>query len=281
MNNSIKTLVGCFLTVFLLQACKKGEPVEVQSYMRLNLEAFYTDTSLFFQVKLNDQIIAEQTAVGGNKIETLVGKDLPFVTKGHLVVTVIKKSGPNVVFDSTIFFTNFNELLLVQLDPTKKPTYINKQTETATLPEPGKDSVRVRFYYNSTDNIRRNGVLLSNIDLQLFSYPIDSLFSRGEKEPVLANEGRLRNISRDAVTNYFDVRFINSKKEKLGYVFDIYPPASTSSTLPVYKRYYDEFDGFVGGAMLLVNDASFQTLRITRLTNTSPYRFGNFLFGFK
>jgi hypothetical protein len=277
MNTSLKTLLGCFVTVFFLHACEKGTPLEIQSYMRLNLEAFYTDTSLYYQVKLNDKIVNERSAIGGNKLELLAGKDLEFVTSGRLVVTVVKKNSPNLVLDTTIFFTNFNELLLVQLDPTKKATLINKKTETVTLPKPGLDSVKVRFYYN----IRRNGILLTNIDLQLYSYPIDSLFSNLDKPPFLTNEGRLRNVSRDVVNDYISVRYTNKDGKKLGYVFDIYPPSSTATTLPLYKKYYDEYDGYVGGAMELVPANDFQTVRVTRRTNTSTYRYGQFLFGFQ
>ncbi len=262
-----------------MQACEKATPLDIQSYMRLNLEAFYTDTSLYYQVKLNDKIINEQSAVGGNKLELLAGKDLEFVTSGRLIITVIKKSNSNLVLDTTVFFTNYNELLLVQLDPTKRATLINKKTETVTLPKPGRDSVKVRFYYNASDNIRHNGVVLTNIDLQLYSYPVDSLFSNLDKPPFLTNEGRLRNISRDIVNDYISVRYINKDGKKLGYAFDIYPPSSTTTTLPLYKKYYDEYDGYVGGAMELVPSNYFQTVRVTRRTNTSLYRYGQFLFG--
>lgn len=278
--NYIRILIGCFLTVFLLHACKKGEPLEVQSYMRINLEAFYTDTSLYYQVKLDDKILREESIVGGNSVTTLLAKDVEFITSGRLVVKVIKKNNAVLLLDTTIFFTNFNEYLLVQLDPKKSATLVNKQTETVTLEKPGTDSIKARFYYNGSDEIKRNGVLLTKIDLQLYSYPADELFSRAPNPPLLKTEGRLRNISSGILSDYFSLAAVDKNKKKLAYVFDIYPPSSTAATLPLYKKKFDDTDGYTGGNLSLGDGTSiFSTVRVAKLDAT--YRYGSFLFGFK
>lgn len=273
------TLLFIVFFAFLFCGCKKGEEVAVQRSMRLRIEALYTDTSLYEQVKLGDSILKESKVAEGNKMILLFTGNLTYTDSGRLTITIIKKNNPSITVDTTIRFWHTNEFLLLQLDPRQKPVFIDKKKETANHPQKNSDSVNIRFYYNADDDIRRNGNLLKSIDLQLYSYALDSLTVNAPYEPSLRTEQKIAGIKSGELSNYTTLAIKDSGGKQRGYVFDIYPPGSTAATKPQYPRQFDEFDGYIGGGVQL-GTGSFQTLRITKKNTSSPYRLGKFLFGF-
>lgn len=267
--------------LFLLQNCSKEERVEFQKYMRFRLEAFYPDTALYYQVRLNDSILSEFTGITGGTIVNLISGQkgqLPFEDSARLHITIVKKNGRNYQLDSIVHLTNENEFLLLQTDDRLRPMIINKNIAVATERKPGKDSVRVRFFYNDYDDIRRNGNLLPTIELQVYSYRVDSL--GGVDPPPLKFEGRYKAISRGVLTPYISLRYQEGNTMR-NFVFDIYPPTNNPAATPQYRHFYDEIDGFLGGSLPVgVNNGTFQTFRITKFEPSTPYRNGLFLFGF-
>lgn len=282
MKNFFSLLLLSFLLLAFFQNCQKGEAVPYQQFMHFRLEAFYPDSALYYQVRVNDSVLSEFAGHSGGSIVNLVQgqkNQLPRLDSARLKITIIKKNGRNYILDSTVYLTNDNDFLLLQVDDKLRPTLINKRIATVTERKPGKDSLRVRFFYNDYDDIRRNGNILKNIELQIFSYRIDSLGN--VNEPPLKDEGRIRNVRSGELTPYISLRYQN-EGSKRGFVFEIYPPNSTPTTKPQYPRKYDEIDGFIGGSLSVDNSrGTFHTFRITKFDPASPYRNGLFLFGFK
>jgi hypothetical protein len=280
-----KAFVFLFTAVSMLalfQNCRKGERVDVQQYMRFKLEAFYPDSALFYQVTLNDSLLSEFSGHSGNSFINLVNskkEQLPWVDSARLKVTVVKKNGKNILLDSVIYLTNDNDFLLLQTDDKLPPTFINKKIAAVTERKPGKDSLRVRFFFNDYDEIRRNGNLLKTIELQVYSYRRDSL--GGVDEPPLRFEGRYKGIVSGQLTPYISLRYQNEDGLR-NFVFDIYPPSNNPATQPQYRHVYDEIDGFIGGNLPVeLTNGTLQTFRITKSEFYTPGRIGLFLFGLK
>lgn len=274
--------IFCAVCLLGLQNCRKGERVEVEKYMRFKLMGFYPDSALFYEVRLNDTLLSEFAGHSGNTFVNLVNskkEQLPFVDSARLKVSIIKKNGRNILIDSLIYLTNDNDFLLFQTDDKLPPTFINKKIAAVTERKPGKDSVRVRFFFNDYDDIRRNGNLLKTIELQIYSYRIDSL--GGVDAPPLKLEGRYKGILSGQLTPYISLRYQNEDGPR-NFVFDIYPPSTNPATQPQYKHFYDETDGFIGGSLPIeVTNGPLQTFRITKSDFYTPGRIGLFLFGLK
>lgn len=282
MKNFVSLVFVASLFV-LFQNCSKGEPLEKTSYMRVKLEAFFPDTALFYQVRINDSLIAEVSGVnaGGpvNLVNGIKGQ-LPFLDSARLKVTIVKKNSANIALDSMVHFTNDNDFLLVQTNQRLKAGLINKKIAMATDRRPGKDSIYVRFFFSDEDDIRRNGALLRTIDLQIYSYRPDSLFD--VNEPALRDEGRIRNVRSGEFTSYIPLRNIRDNIQR-NFVFDIYPPGSSAATQPQYRRQYSEYDGYIAGDIPVggLERGPWQTFRITKSQMSGTGKNGLLLFGFK
>lgn len=282
MNRRFQNLLFLVLSIAVITGCGKEERIVTPRYMQVAVESFFPDTALYCQVKIDDMLLADFTASAGGQIINLINGingQIPFVDSGHLKITIVKKSSPNIIFDSLVYFTNDNNFLLLQLDATQRASLINKSIATATEIRPGTDSLKVRFFYNKDDEIKRNDKILSSIDIQLYSFFLDELGAT--EQPELKNEGRIQAVKIGALSPYYSINYQKDNRPR-GYVFEIYPPGSTPSTKPQYPRKYDEYDGYIGGALLTSpSKGNFQTFRITKIEPYTTYRNGLFLFGFQ
>lgn len=52
-----------FFLLLIIVSCRKGEIVSTQQYMRLSVEAFFTDTALHSNIQLDDSLLRSQTDI--------------------------------------------------------------------------------------------------------------------------------------------------------------------------------------------------------------------------
>lgn len=261
-------IFASFLTV-LFSACRKGDFLAAKKYMKLKIEAFYTDSALFSFVQLNDSVIMQQASANAGGYTTILNKELDATTgdSAWLRVLIVKKNAENIEIDSMIHFTNNNEFLLLQLDPKTKPFFINKKLENATAVKPGKDSIKVRLYYNVSDSVKYpadyptvtfRGKTVDSFNLQLYSL----LPENGEyKKENLKKDMLIRSIKINRLNDYFSV--YAGSGEGMVYGYDI---IDIKSSRIIQKHEVGTYNGFVKGNFELGSRSGglFQTCRITK-----------------
>lgn len=252
----------------LVIGCSKERFEERERYMKFNLDAFYTDTSLFYNVKLDDTTIREQSSVLANRYFNMAstGQGILRADSSRLRVTVVKKNTPNLEFDSVIYLTNINDFLLIQLDPRAAPTLINKRLENATAIQPGKDSVKVRFFYNTTDNIRyTNNRIADSVSLQLYTTEkvTDGEYKAPKKYLLI------RGIKLNTLSSYLSL--YASPSSPLRYGFELLDGRNNTTILQRYE--WNNEDGFIKGVLDYAGDGKFRTQRISRSTKEGEWTF--------
>ena len=274
-------LIG-LTSLFFFLACKKGDRIEGAHYMKFTLDAFLADTSLFSVVKLNDTTIGEKTGVNAGNIFNIAntGQGLMRTDSARLRVTIVKKNTANVQFDSLIFLNKINDFLLLQLNPTQKPLLINRALENATALQPGKDSIKIRFYYNNLDQIKwTNGRQADSIWLQL--YRIEKVTDGEYKAPqklVL-----LKNIRINQLGNYISLYDGNPN---IKYGFDVLDPRNATTPGSIQKLYWQKEDGILRGTLDYYGNDKFRTIHINKSTKEGEWTFdqytgfnGDYMFG--
>jgi hypothetical protein len=280
-------LVGsiAFAVIILLNACQKGELLHFQQYVKLNVEAYYEDTSLFTTASFNDSVILQDpSSKDGGQVTSLfvnpVELPLPVGDSGRLKITVVKKRNSNIEFDSIIHLTNLNEYLLIQLDPSQRPYLLNKRTAAATLARPHEDSIKVRFYFTSNDPNFRNKNFspprtISKVDLELWALKEVN----GEMKPVNLNR-KIRVNANQLTDEYFSFK----KGELYAWrILDVSPGVASNQRVVEAFEYDADFTAFTRGFIELSDQTVFQTVKITQTYDNiyfQPGLNGRYLFGF-
>jgi hypothetical protein len=277
------------ICLFFLFSCIKENAASLpqDKAMRLTLEAYYTDTSLFHSVKLDEAVVANEAAIVAgtlNKLFQSPAGGLFLKDSAKITATVVKKNNPNLAFDSTVYLTNINEFLLLQLDPRKKPVFINKRLENATAIKPGKDSVKVRFYFGSEEDFRsripgNNKATILRLKLYIAERQPDGSYQKNNTVVATIN-----NIRANELTPYYSF-YVPDNKE---YLFDVLDGRSGNFTdaQRLIQRYDFDPDFFIDSYVGRIEkqpaiQGLFQTCRITRSSNLNGVRAVNapFLFG--
>lgn len=259
-------VAGCCLLVII--GCSKGDFEERERYMKFKLDAFYTDTSLFYSVKLDDTTLHESSAIEANRYFTMINTTTGIIRADstRLKITVVKKNAPNINFDSVIYLTNINDFFLIQLDPRTPPALINKRLENATAKQPGKDSVKVRFFYNTTDNIRlANNRLADSVNLQLYTTEkVTDGEYKAPKKYLLIKGIRLNTLS-----SYLSL--YGASNSPIKYGFELLDAKAPNAILQKYT--WNSEDGFIKGVLDYYGDGKFRTLRINKSTKEGEWTF--------
>lgn len=284
-----RSLSGIIVLMLLMSSCLKEDPaaVEQDRAMRLSLEAFYTDTSVFHSVTLNNQIVSNTPLVIAGELNSLYQSPtggLHFSDSTRIRVTVVKKSPPNLVFDSIVYLNNINEFLLLQLDRQKPPVFINKRLENATAVKPGQDSVKLRFFVSADEDFRSKipGNPRATL-LRLKMYVVERQPDGSYKKSTTVVQ-TINNIRLNELTPYYTFYAPDDKE----YMFDLLDARSGSFTdaqrlIQKYDFDPDFFiDSYIGRLQKQAARAGlFQTARLTRSANLNGVRGINavFLFG--
>lgn len=273
LSNMLSRIVArvIIFIVFLIAAwcCRKGEFIPTPRFMKLKIDAFYPDSALFSTVLLNDQIIQQQVLTGVSGFQSVLDRELDAFPGDSckLKVLIVKKNSPNTEIDSIIHFTNNNEYLLLQLDPATKPVLINKKLENAAAIKPGKDSIKVRVFYNAADSITYppdypvaglRGKTVDSLHLQLYTLtPEDGMY----KQENIKKAQLIKGIKINGLNNYFSVRDGSTEGKLYGYdMLD----AKTSQVIQQYK--VGTYNGFIKGNFETGTRSSglFQTCRLIK-----------------
>lgn len=281
----LRCLLFLLFSVSLFCSCRKGDFVPGPKAMRFTLESFVTDTALFYQVQLDDSLVASQTGIfTGTTL--LATSSEGFVRKDsiRLRVLMVKKNGVNLQYDSTIFLSNVNEFLLLQLDPSQKPQLINKLLENATAIPPAEDTIKVRFFFNTSDQLvnARNGnsvVTALNVHVAVLEPQTNGTY-KTVAGPIF------QNIRVNQLSAYFSL----AAGGKYGFqLWDTTRVLAANRKLIQNIRYSSEDLDFVEGRFETAprSIARFQTIRIGKsafvdvLGDTWISYNGRYLFGFK
>lgn len=275
-------IVASFSVSFF--SCQKGQPVELEKFMKLDMEAYYEDSSVYSTISFNGQQIGSGASVepGGDVVDLLVNPaeiKRPAGDTGRLEVSIIKKNNPNLIFDSVINVENFNDFLLIQLDPLQRPYLINKRIASSSLPQPTGDSLQARFYFSSNDpNIKNYNYSparrVTKVDLELWALKeVDSVL-----QPV--NINRKFRVEADRLTD----KYISFKKgEQYGWrILDVSPGVASNNRIIETYEYFEEYRAFTRGFIELADNQKFQTIKIMLTYDINLFQpgiNGNFLFG--
>lgn len=263
-----RTVLPLLLAFLLLQtsSCIKSaaEQLEMPRAMRISLESFYSDTSLFQAVQFDDQVLVNEarTVAGSlNRLYQSPTGGLILRDSVRIKVTVVKKNNPNLVFDSLVFMNNVNDFLLLQLDPKKKPVFINKRLENATLQPPASDSIKIRLYISAADNItnpKNNNSKVNDFELQLYH------LEEQAGNLVAVKDKLIKGIKLEQLSDYI------SLADQRQYGYDLRDGrsglAESKRIIQTYRFTPDQGDiDFTRGQLGKASRASgkFQTLRIT------------------
>jgi hypothetical protein len=276
------TAFNVLLLLFAL-ACKKGDRIEVERNMRFRLDAFFPDTSVFQSVFLNDTVLANRASVNSGSSVTLanVVGGMTRLDSARLKVTIVKKSFPNIEFDSVIYLSNLNDFLLFQLDPLQKPIFINKRIENASRLRPGGDSVAIRFFFAS-----RNGLINPNISgrpqIDTLNVRLFTLETAANGTYSAKSYTTFTGIVKNQLSEYF---VVEGKKIYAMEFLDARARLTSAAQRSIQKIAIDETDGFVRGNLELTGspEGKFQTFLIRKAGNNDfPINagafFGDFLF---
>lgn len=237
--------------------------------MKLRIDAFYIDSALFSCVQLNDSVILLQASADDGGYTTIIDKELDAATgdSARLKLLIVKKNAPNIEIDSVIHFTNNNEFLLLQLDPLTKPLLINRKLENAAAVKPGRDSIRVRIYYNISDSVKYSadyptvtfrGKTVDSFNLQFYTLKPEN----GEYKKENVKKGKLvQGIKIDRLNDYFSMYDGSDEGMAVGYdIIDI------RSSRVIQKHEIGTYNGFIKGNFEISNRSSglFQTCRLQK-----------------
>ena len=278
--------LAAFLPSLIFFSCQKGEPVNMERYMKLDVEAYYEDPSLFSTVSFNGKELVRDASEkeGGDITDLLVSPaeiQMPARDSGKLEITIIKKNNPNLVFDSIINVSHFNDFLLVQLDPLQAPKFINKNIASATIPQPTNDSIKARFYFSSNDpNLRNNNyspaTVVTRVDLEIWALKE----VEGIKQPVNINR-KFRVNANQLSDEYFSFK----KGEQYAWrILDVSPNVASDKRVIESFEYDADYEAFTKGFIGLTDQTNFQTVKIMQTFDDflfQPGLNGKYLFGFQ
>lgn len=264
--------LGKLTILIAFAACHKGDFVPSKKYMKLNIDAFYTDSSYYSIVQLDGEVIAENNSSTTGYVH-LASKELdaPDGDSGHIKLTVIKTNGETLYSDTTLHFTNNNNFLLVQLDHNTTPVWINKNIETSSLIKPGEDSVKIRFFFNASDSIRYpedyptvsfRGRVVDSCNIQLYSLAANQ---NSEYEEVnIKKENIITGVKANVLNGYWSVCTHGSVS---GTVFGVDIVDIKSSRI-IQKYQIGRYNGFTKGNLELStrDNGLFQTYRLSKNT---------------
>lgn len=165
------------LLLLVLAACQKGESIDQGKYMRLTLGIYHPDTSVFGQVKINGEMLTNSQQYHGDEPFNLF---LQYNTTQYrdsalLDVLMVKSSGASLKFQDTVQFRNVNNFFLFQTCPDSDPILINRDSGESQAPLPSPDSVKVRFFFSTSDKISNpnpgyTGRLLHRMRVQVYTF---------------------------------------------------------------------------------------------------------------
>jgi hypothetical protein len=261
VKSIIRATFFSVILLFIFFSCKKGEFINTEKYMKLSIDAFYTDTVLFSSVSINDSVVIQNSSMVAGAYTKLLDKELnaPAGDSARIKFLIIKKHGSNIAIDSIIHFTNNNDFLLLQLDPLAKPLIINKKIESSTLVKPGVDSTKVRFFFNSADKIPADSV-----DLQL--YKTEKITDGEYKSPV--KHIRINGVRKNILGKYLS---IYNKNPDIKYGFELYDAKNKNKLIQDYE--WNSEDGFLKGALDIDGEGVFRTIQLKQSTREGEYSF--------
>lgn len=170
-------LVALGLTLI---SCQKGNPIDQGKFMKVRLSAYHPDTAVYSSVS-----IANESLVNGQEYSTdlevydvfLAKNWTLFQDSAQLQVKLTKTTnGNSLSFNNKIRFRNSNDLLLFQTCPGSDPILIDRTVgDESAVPLPTNDSIRVRFFFSTNDQISNpntgySGRMLSRMRLQVFTF---------------------------------------------------------------------------------------------------------------
>jgi hypothetical protein len=180
MNYYFKRPMLLVVLVLLFSCNKEGKPLELDTFMSVDVRVYHPDTSVYHIINLGGQEVKKGAQYISGSGTTYIGQiQTTYRDSAELDIKLIKtQENSKFEYKKKTGFSFINNYLLFQTCTDATPILINIGEGEKTEPPPAGDSIKLRFFFSNNDKLINpnpsQGKLIRRMRLQIFTFTNNS-----------------------------------------------------------------------------------------------------------